>query len=49
MTQGKISVLFVLRIIGAVIGSIGFFILADQQTILGTDIDWCWFHHHCSW
>ena len=32
---GKID-LFTLRIIGAVIGSIGFFLIAYQKTILGT-------------
>jgi len=34
--KGKIMSLFILRIIGAIIGSIGFFLLAYNQTILGT-------------
>ena len=33
--DGKLN-LFVLRIIGAVIGSLGFFLIAYQRTILGT-------------
>ena len=33
---GKIHLLFTIRILGAIIGSIGFFLLAYQQNILGT-------------
>ncbi len=36
MPSGKIQSLFILRIIGATIGAIGFFVLAYQQPILGT-------------
>ena len=34
--KGKIVYLFILRIIGAIVGSIGFFLLTYQRTILGT-------------
>ena len=34
--KGKIVPHFALRIIGAIIGSLGFFLLAYQQTVLGT-------------
>ncbi len=34
--QGKIFTGFVIRIIGAIVGSIGFILLADQQPIIGT-------------
>lgn len=33
---GKILTGFTIRVLGAVIGAIGFFLLAYQQTILGT-------------
>lgn len=35
-TQGKIAAAFSIRIIGAITGAIDFFLLAYQQTILGT-------------
>ena len=34
--SGKIAMLFVLRMVGAIIGAIGFFLLAYQQSVLGT-------------
>jgi len=34
--RGKILTGFVIRIIGAIIGSVGFILLAYQKTILGT-------------
>lgn len=38
MAKGKVSIPFIIRIIGAVVGGIGFFVLAYQQTILGTTL-----------
>ncbi len=35
-TKGKIFTGFILRIIGAIIGSVGFLLLAYRQTVLGT-------------
>ncbi|MBI1973092.1 hypothetical protein HYS50_03735 [Candidatus Woesearchaeota archaeon] len=34
--EGKIDIRFGIRIIGAIIGAIGFFLLAYQQTVIGT-------------
>lgn len=34
--SGKILTSFSIRIVGAIIGAIGFFLLAYQQTVLGT-------------
>ena len=36
MKKGKIYLPFTLRILGAIVGSIGFFLLAYQSTIIGT-------------
>ncbi|MEK6900744.1 MAG: hypothetical protein AABX37_00195 [Nanoarchaeota archaeon] len=36
MKEGKVSVGFAVRLIGALIGAIGFFLLAFQYPILGT-------------
>jgi len=34
--KGKLEPLFIIKILGAVIGGIGFFLLAFRQSILGT-------------
>ncbi len=34
--KGKVESLFVIKIIGALIGALGFFLLAFRQSILGT-------------
>ncbi len=34
--MGKIFTAFTIRLAGAIVGSVGFFVLAYQQTILGT-------------
>ncbi len=34
--QGKVPMGFSIRIIGAIVGAIGFFLLAYQQTVFGT-------------
>ncbi|MEK6835356.1 MAG: hypothetical protein AABX61_03780 [Nanoarchaeota archaeon] len=36
MKKGELSTLFILRIIGAIIASLGFFLIAYQRTITGT-------------
>ena len=37
-SRGSVEGKFLTRIIGAVIGAVGFFLLAYQQTILGTTL-----------
>ena len=36
MTKGKIVSGFTIRLLGAMLGSLGFFLLVYQQTVLGT-------------
>ena len=36
MKEGKISIPFLLRMVGAVVGSVGFLFLAYQSTLIGT-------------